>query len=53
MVIYKYKALLSPWSVRMLQLNKVKGGFCSFIFCTLEKINLDELHLQFLALLYV
>jgi hypothetical protein len=53
MAMYKYKALSSPRSVRMLRLDKVKGGFRSPIFCTLEEVDLDELHLQFLALSYV
>ena len=53
MAMYKYKALSSPRSVRMLRLDEVKGGFRSPIFCTLEEVDLDELHLQFLALSYV
>ena len=53
MAMYKYKALSSPRSVRMLRLDEVKGGFRSRIFCTLEEVDLDELHLQFLALSYV
>lgn len=53
MAMYKYKALSSSRSVRMLRLDEVKGGFRSPIFCTLEEVDLDELHLQFLALSYV
>jgi hypothetical protein len=53
MAMYKYKVLSSPRSVRMLRLDEANGGFRSPIFCALEEVDLDELHLQFLALSYV
>jgi hypothetical protein len=53
MAVYKYKALSSPRSVRMLRLDEAKGSFRSPISCTLEEVDLDDSTLKFQALSYV